>query len=160
MRSIRVAVEAVLAVAVASTTAFAAPITLQNPINFRDDRSPNPVGVSMGDVDVFGVNSATPLGTTVTATRATSGTLPLFFFPFTILPNSYSRSIPWNGDATAWSLTATNGPDSAIASTPSIPTPRVIPLVLNLQVVGKGLTPTIQWTDPDLTGVTRSFVRV
>jgi hypothetical protein len=139
-------------------------ITISIPGSFRDNRGPNPVGTTPGDRDIVSGFSITPSGPGTTAV-ATQGavTLNLPFLPFTAQPNNYSSSIPFDPALVgAWTITATTAAGPVTALTNPIPNPEVIPLVTNLQVIGTGVTPTVSWTLPDLTGlgVDRALIRV
>ena len=50
-----------------------------------------------------------------------------------------------------WDLTVTDSSGSANGTFAAIADPEFLPLVLGLQAVGDGLTPTLTWTMPDLT---------
>jgi hypothetical protein len=139
-------------------------VSIDEVFNVRTNRGANPVGVLSGDLDVLGARSILPSGgsTTATATQGTT-TVTLGFFPFTIFPNDYVQNIPFNATLSgSWTLTATDGALTTSVLTPPIVDPKVIPLVSGLHVTGTGLTPTIQWTLPSLTGlsVDRLVVRV
>jgi hypothetical protein len=95
-------------------------ITISGQFNFRDNRGPNPVGVTPGDRDLFGASSITPsgAGTTVVATQG-AVTLNVPFLPFTILPNSYSTSRPFDAALIGpWTITATDAAGPVTALTP------------------------------------------
>ena len=151
----------ILALELSPGNAFA--LTISGPFNFRDNRGPNPVGFTRGDTLVFGATSIIPSGppTTATATQGTT-TLSVPFDPFTIFPDEYDTIIPFNASLTgSWSITATRGLETAgpVLTNP-IPNPQLLPLVQNLRVVGRSLTPTVAWNLPDLTGFDVDAIRV
>ncbi len=133
-----------------------AQVTISGPFNFTDNRGPNSLGFSVGGRLVFGAISITPSGTLTTATATQGSTsLPLIFDPTPLFPNQYDRSIPFDPSLTgSWTINAMR---SGVLATPvltnPIPVPRLLPLVHNLDVEGTGLTPTLTWELPDLTGM-------
>jgi hypothetical protein len=139
-------------------------ITISNTFNFRDNRGPNEVGGITGDLNLVGAGSIVPSGTGTTATAIQgSTTLGLGFLPLSPSPNQYLGAMPFDPSLTgAWTITATDATGSLSVQTSTIPTPRLLPLVSDLRVVGQGTTPTVTWTTPDLTGssVDRSLLRV
>ena len=143
------------------TSAWAA-LQVANTFNIRDHVGPNPVGTATGDRLVVGATLVRPSGPPTTA-AATQGTTvqPLNFFPLTLFPDQYVASIPFDAAPTGqWTITATRDGETASALTNPIPEPRLIPLVENVEVLGIGLTPTIVWDLPDLTGMSVDRVRI
>lgn len=143
--------------------AGATPITTFNlPVHFTANYGANSVGLPVGAQQFVGVVNVSPTaGTTVTATQGLV-TRPLPFTPFTSFPTQFRSIDPFDAALTgSWSITATNGPDSAgpILTNP-IPNPQLLPLALNLQVVGTGETPTVTWTLPNLTGFDVEATRI
>jgi hypothetical protein len=140
----------------------AAPITtFSSPYQFRWNIGSNSVGLPAGDQQFVGVlNVAPTAGTTVTATQgAVTRALP--FTPFTVFPTMFRSLEPFDPALTgAWSITATNGSDSAGALlTLAIANPQLLPFAESLQVVGAGPTPTVTWSLPDLTGFDVDYLR-
>jgi hypothetical protein len=98
----------------------------------------------------------TPSGSPTTAV-ATQGatTVPLTFDGSPTDPNAYGGTTSYSSSLLgAWSITASNGPNSAGPTlTNTIPYVEEIPLLEDLTIVsGGGLTPTLTWTLPDLSG--------
>lgn len=140
---------------------LATPI-ITTPFNQHENVGANPLGVGTGERQNFGAVSISPAnaGTTATATQG-GPTFDLFRLPLTLFPELYSRSILCSPCPTgSWTISATDGSGVAVATTPPTPSPQLLPLVQNLHVVGDGLTPTIKWTLPDLTGFDVDRIRV
>jgi hypothetical protein len=144
-----------LVVLVCAAPVGAVPITtFSGPLQFRTNNGPNSVGVPVGDHVSVGIFDVSPTaGTSVSATQG-AVTRPLPFEPSTVFPTLFRRHDPFDPALTGqWSLTATNGPDSAgPVLTNGIPNPQLVPLVENLLLVGSGATPTLTWTLPNLAG--------
>lgn len=130
----------------------AAPI-ITNPFNFRDHTGPNPIGLPAGDLQQVGAFVSPSGGAThVTATQGAT-VIALTFTPETIFPNDYESVFAFDPGLTgAWTITATRGGETSTALTSPIATPQIVPLVDNLRIVGTGLTPTLEWEWPDLSG--------
>lgn len=139
-------------------------LTISDPLHFRVNRGPNPVGLLVGDSVAVGAQSIVPAGSPTTATATQdSTTRNLVFAPFSISPNLYTSVAPFNPALVgSWTITATNGVETATELTPPIPNPKTIPLVTGLQIAGTGPTPLLQWTLPNLAGlsVDQILVRV
>ena len=133
--------------------AGATPITtFDTAIQFRTNTGPNSVGLPVGDYQQVGVMNVSPTaGTVVTATQG-AVVRPLPFTPFTAFPTFFRSLDPFDPSLTGtWSITATNGPDSAgPILTNAILNAQLVPLAQNLALVGGGATPTLTWTLPDL----------
>jgi hypothetical protein len=86
---------------------------------------------------------------------ATQGDLvrPLNFYTTPIFAEKNFERFLTNPTLTgAWNLVATDTSGSSNGSFAAIAAPEFLPLVLNVQVAPAGLTPTVNWTLPDLTG--------
>ena len=139
-------------------------LIITNPQQFTDNRGPNTVGILMGFRQAITANITSSAPPIIATALQGSTTIPLPFLSRTLFPNLFFTTIPFDPSlVNAWAITAT---DSATSAGPfftnAIPEPEAIPLVQNLQIAGAGLTPTITWTLPDLTGfdVDRQEVRV
>jgi hypothetical protein len=182
-----VATAVATSVLTASGTASATP-TVGATFNFIDDRGANPVHVATGIRDVFGANDIQPFGAGITVTATTPFVLNnnpatvvtnLFFEPFTetqfnheyvtalpcvggTLPCSLNvQSIPFLVPVQgAWTIKASDGVNVGTATTNALPNQEIIPLAVTPHAVGSGLTPTIAWTLPDLTGLGVNSARV
>lgn len=148
-----------------ASQADATPVaTFDSAAQFRWNVGANSVGVPTGDQQFVGIINVSPTaGTTVTATQGVA-TRPLPFTPFTVFPTMFRSLDPFDAALTgSWSITASNGPDSAgpVLTNPIV-NPQLLPLAQNLLVMGTGDTPTMTWALPDLTGFdvenTRIFV--
>jgi hypothetical protein len=60
----------------------------------------------------------------------------------------------------AWNLTVTDSSGSSYGTFRSISNPQILPLMLDVHVTGAGVTPTVSWTLPDLTGYSVDAVSV
>lgn len=143
----------VVAVHSISPGASATPISLVGPYHFLDNRSANDAGVLAGTILQFGVNSVSPNGGAGTSDPAIatqgSTTRQVAWLNQGVNSNFYSGGI---ADSAAlrgsWSITFTNGPDTAVANTPTVSTSlSPLPFVNNVSVTGGGLTPTLSWTN-------------
>jgi hypothetical protein len=138
-------------------------IGLGRTVHFRDQVGPNTVASTAGDRQIVGVNDVGPADppTAVTATQGGVSEL-LLFRPSPVIPEQHVRSRPFDPTRTGeWELRATrDGLEGGPAFTPSIPDPEVLPFVGDLQILGGGLTPTLTWTTPDLTGLDVDRLRV
>jgi hypothetical protein len=137
-------------------------LTIGNAFQYRGHEGPNSLGLVVGDRLVVVANPVDPAGppTTVVATQgATSfALLEQVAFP---PQQPYARSIPFNPALTGpWLLQATRGADTAIAFTPSLANPQLVPLVLNLRTTGSGFHPTVEWDLPSLAGFDIDQIRV
>ena len=129
-------------------------LVITNPFHFLDHTGPNPVGLAVGEVQQLGA-FVSPSGppTIVTATQGTT-VLNLVHTPHPIFPNDYELVFPFNPSLSgSWLISANRGSDSATATAQAITPPILLPLVDNLRVLGSGLTPTLLWEWPDLTGL-------
>lgn len=162
MRRFMVAALACATVAFWLAPGEALALVISNPFNLRSNTGTNTVGNVPGDRLIFGA-LITPSGDPTAATATQGSTVfDLNFFPSTLFPDQYVRGIPFSGSLTgSWGIEATRGGDSAgPVPTPAILNPELIPLVLNLQITGSGLTPTLTWDLPDLTGLDANRLRV
>jgi hypothetical protein len=130
----------------------AEPITVLKPFHFRDNRSANNVFVGQGEKLSYGAQYVVPNGNQGTTGSATQGlvTTPLQFEDFSVAPNQFDWSVPYNPNLTAqWTLTFNNGPDTATIQTPSVGTAPQLPFAASVAISGSGLTPTFSWTFPE-----------
>lgn len=96
-----------------------------------------------------------------TATQGLT-TQPMVFLGQPLFPNLFGVLPLFQSSLTgSWQINATDGTSSAgPVLTPAIANPQLIPLLQNVQIVGTGVTPTITWTVPDLTGFDIDRIRV
>ncbi|MFQ6674540.1 MAG: PEP-CTERM sorting domain-containing protein [Fidelibacterota bacterium] len=139
-------------------------LVISNTFHLRSNTQTNTVGFSSGDRLVLGA-SITPSGDPTTATATQGSTVfDLNFFPSTLFPDNYVRSIPFDlfdpPLTGSWEINATNGVTAVPVATPAILDPELIPLVGNLQVLGIGTTPKLTWDLPDLTGLDVNRIRI
>src|SRR5439155_2265658 len=141
-------------------------VTTSGPFHVRESVGPNSLGISPGDLQLFGAITVLPSGppTTVTATQGTV-VVPLDFFPITLFPDEYLTRIPFNPALTgSWTINATRDAESAApVNTNPILNPQLLPLLQNLRVVNGNLaplTPTLTWELPDLSAFTVTLIRV
>jgi hypothetical protein len=132
------------------------PITIIGPFHHLENRSTNSINVLPGLRQTFGAVSVVPNGDGGTSGTASQGAfldLTLNFTPFDVLPNHFVTSRPAdivpNG---AWTLTFTNGGDTATATTPTIAGAAPIGFVAAMSFSSVGGMPTFSWTPP-ATGV-------
>jgi hypothetical protein len=140
----------------ASTCAAQAGPTIQSTNFFTDHWGPS-VAFSTLDGDYLHlfttVNS--PDAPADVSAVATQGALvrPLNFYTTPIFAEKNFERFLTNTSLTgAWDLVATDTSGSANGTFAAIADPELLPLVLNVQVAPGGLTPTVSWTLPDLTG--------
>ena len=146
--------------------ASGAPLTVTGAFQILDTRTANSANIAVGMRHQFGAVSVVPngaAGTTGTASRGAAIGLPVDFQPFDTLPNFFSNSVnafSQHPSATGgWTLTFTNGPDTATVVTPSIAGATVLPFARNVSMQGSGLAPTFTWAFPataalDAVGIT------
>lgn len=148
---------AIALLAGASLGVHAAPVTITTPfINFENDAI-NSNGFNTGQFLRVGANSVTPngfAGTTGLATTTDLSTLALVsrtinFVPSPLLPNLYQRVIPVDPNLIGpWTLTFTNGADSA-QTTVALPAgASLAPFVNSITLSGTSANPTFSWTPP------------
>jgi hypothetical protein len=154
----------ILVLAFAVIPGWADALTISGIFHFRDNIGPNPFGLPEGDVHIVGAVTITPSGTPTTALAAQSGTqTPLTFQPQPpLFPDQYLARFPFDPTLTgAWAISAARGPETAgPVLTNDIPSPKLVPLLENVQVSGIGLMPLITWDVPDLTGLTLATTRI
>jgi hypothetical protein len=152
----------VVACTLAAAPDLAAALTISGTFNFRGNEGPNTLGLLVGDRLAFGANAVNP-GGPPTVVQATQGTTTLALIAQSAFPPAlpYARSIPFDPTLTgSWFIEAFRGADSAVAFTPSIPNPQLVPLVLNPRTSGTGFQPLVEWDLPDLTGFDVDQTRV
>lgn len=74
---------------------------------------------------------------------------------FSVCNFSINSTSPYNPLALVgnpWTATATDSTGSTSALFPTLADPELLPFIGNITVSGAGLTPTVSWTLPDLTG--------
>lgn len=150
------------AAALAAGTAVALPVTITTPFMNYENRAINSLGFSTGQVVRFGANSVTPngsdgttgLATTTNTVTSTTVTRTINFVPSPVSPNFFERRIAIDPALLGpWSLTFTNGTDSA-STTVSLPaTASVAPFVNSITLSGTSDAPTFTWTPPPNTTV-------
>ncbi len=146
---------AVLLLAAASLGTQATPVTITTPfINYENDNT-NSLGFATGQFLRFGAMSVTPngsAGTTGLATTLVGGNTVsqvINFLPSPLLPNFFQRNIALNtAPPVQWTLTFTNGPDSAQAQVQMLSGAQVAPFVNSITLSGTSANPTFSWTAP------------
>jgi hypothetical protein len=157
----------VIAVALAGSAfsgcAIAAPITITAPYLRINNVGVNSLGFTTGEFINAGANSVVPNGdggttgiasTTNTATSALFSR-SLFFQPSPLLPNQFARNVSaFNPQLLGpWTLTFTNGSDSASATLGFPSGAELVPFVNSITLSGTSLNPTFTWTPPPSTTV-------
>ncbi len=155
------------ALACSASAAFAQP-TVDQLFSMRLQNSANSNNFATGDVMFWGANSVQPAATSWGITRqcpagsdCSSGpTDPdyvrqaLYYRPYTLLPNQYFASRPYDPNLTGpWTLVVSSTPTFAagtntVVNTPTIGGVALMPFVQDMSVQGAGLTPTVSWTLP------------
>jgi hypothetical protein len=135
----------------AAAEALAAPITLNDPYQWIENRSTNTLGRAPGLRQSIGVTSVVPNGLAGTTGTATQGStvLDLPYGGTTAIPNEFSRSIVADPALYgAWQLQFSNGADTASISTPAIdPTLTPMPFATDVRVTHT-TTSTFSWSIP------------
>lgn len=158
-----------LGLAAATLPALAAPPELTNVFSLRQQNSANSNNFATGEILFWGANSVLPntsYGFTRQCPAGSSCTSPsdpdyvrqaLFERPFTLLPNQYFASRPYDPALTgAWTLLVSSDPTfpapasglTTIVDTPVVGTVAQVPFVTSMSVTGAGLAPRISWTLP------------
>jgi hypothetical protein len=138
------------------TAALAAPVTIATPFINLESRKANSLGFTAGDFMRIGAISVIPngsAGTTGLGThRLPNGSLTtrdINFIPSPLNPNFFQRNFAddptLRGD---WTLTFTNGPDSASRNVTLAAGAQYAPYVNNITLSGTSLNPTFTWTPP------------
>lgn len=149
-------------IAAACLGAQAAPVTITKPfINFENGAI-NSLGFTIGQTMRFGAESVTPNGAVGTAGVATTSNLSdgslvsrqINFQPSPLDPNFFNRKVPINPALLGpWTLTFTNGPDSAYTQVQMLSGAQVAPFVNSITLSGTSANPTFSWTPPPATTV-------
>jgi hypothetical protein len=146
-----------------SDVASANPITTFSGLyNYSDNRTPNAINFPTGERYVFGATSVIPNGGAGTTGIAQQGstTRMQVWTPFLTAPNFFVSTIAANPTLQgAWTLTYTNGTDSATKTTPILGPVTAEPFVNNVSFSGSGLTPTISWSNPAGVDATQVVIR-
>jgi hypothetical protein len=152
-----------LALGVMAAAAQAAPVTITTPFFNLENRGINSLGFTAGQVMRIGANSVLPngaAGTTgvgSTINLANGSVFSAGINPVTspLLPNFFLRFLPDNPDLYgAWTLTFTNGGDSASVVMPALPAgTSQAPFVNSITLSGTSTHPTFSWTPPPATVV-------
>lgn len=95
---------------------------------------------------------------------ATQGDLiqPMRFFtgPIFLGEKNFELFLRNTSRTGAWDLTVTDSSGSATGVFPAIANPQILPFLENIQVMAHGLTPTVTWELPDLSGFDVDAIRV
>lgn len=143
--------------------AAADPVAVSRTYQFLDNVSTNSLGIRSGVRQQFGAtcvvlvgNSCGPqdlanvAGTTVMATQGAS-VVPLGFVASDLAANHWALAPAPNAVPDgAWTITATNGPDTASALTPALTASNVLDFATAVAIQQNGLTPTFSWRLPQL----------
>jgi hypothetical protein len=156
----------VIAVALAGSAfsgrVIAAPITITTPFLRLNNQGVNSLGFTPGQFISFGANSVVPNGdggTTGTATTTNTVTSALVshsitFLPSPLSPNFFHRNIAFSSQLLGpWTLTFTNGSDSASAALGFPSGAALVPFVNSITLSGTSENPTFTWTPPPSTTV-------
>lgn len=139
-----------------STTVVAEPVTITTPFINLENRAINSLGFTAGQFMRIGANSVTPngdagttgLGTHALAAGGTASRV-INFNPSPLNPNFYSRVFAdaptLRGD---WTLTFTNGGDSASRNVTLAASATQAPFVNSITLSGTSANPTFSWTPP------------
>ncbi|MDO9195994.1 PEP-CTERM sorting domain-containing protein [Rhodoferax sp.] len=139
--------------------AHATPVTINTPfINF-ENRAINSLGFSTGQFLRVGANSVTPNGSAgTTGLAALSGTgfqTNIGFVPSPLNPNFFNQYFSVTPQQVAgsaifnpWTLTFTNGADSAQAIVQMQSGAQMAPFVNSITLSGTSANPTFTWTPP------------
>jgi hypothetical protein len=162
LKSIAAGLMSALTVAAAS----AAPVITRTAF-FTENIGPNVnFGPSAGqylqlDLGYSSSGSAASAFATATYSLNPSVVLPLFYYSGGIFPGGNFDIFTSNVTRTAaWNVRVTDNTGTGTGILPAIASPEFIPLLANLQVLGNGTTPTLNWVLPDLTGFDVDRIRV
>jgi hypothetical protein len=127
---------------------------IKYPFHFRDNRSANSTGAGAGDRLTYGAHHVVPNGAAGTqgwAEQDLKGT-PLVFDPYSVAPNQFDYSIPYNSLLTGqWTLHFRNvllPVTDAYVLTPEVGDAPQLPFAASVSISGSSLTPTFSWTFP------------
>ena len=158
-RSVRVAVALAVAYGLGAPAGIqAAPVTI-NAVNvWRADRTPNAIGFPptalVPWIDVATLAGGDVSQTAVTATIG-ANTYPLRRIPTGVLAGLYFANIPYDPLLTGdWTITATNGADTAQATRPGFVPVDAMPFAPSISFTGTGVDITVHW-DVSPAGVAR-----
>ena len=149
-------------IALGVPAAHADPVTINTPFMNLENRAINSLGFTTGEFLRIGAVSVTPNGTLGTTGVGTSinlltGALETRTIPFNpgpVIPNFFSRNLGNNPALYGpWTLTFTNGADSAstVVSLPAGATQA--PFVNTITLSGTSANPTFTWAPPPATTV-------
>jgi PEP-CTERM motif len=146
---------AALAIGISVSYAQAAP-TIQSTFFYTDHWGPNVAFPSLNGeyLHLFTTVNSLDAPADVSAV-ATQGDLvrPLFFYTTPILAEKNFERFLTNLTLTGpWDLAVTDTTGSTNGVFPAIVDPELLPLMRDVQIAPGGLTPTVSWTLPDLTG--------
>lgn len=137
--------------------AGAVPVTITTPYMNLENRGINSLGFSTGQFIRLGANSVTPngnggttgIGTTIDPATGQSVTRTIFFQPSPVVPNFFQRLLSASTGLTQpWTLTFTNGADSAQAVVSLPAGTQQAPFVNSITLSGTSEHPTFGWTPP------------
>ncbi len=167
MTSTSLIARALTAMALATTaahTAWANPVTITTPFINYENRAINSLGFAPGAFMRFGANAVTPnggggttgLASTIDTSNGSTVNRAIFFNPSPVVPNFFARYLALAPGATTfnpnllgpWTMTFTNGPDSAQATVQLLPGAQLAPFVNSITLSGTGASPTFSWTPP------------
>lgn len=145
---------AALAIGISASYAHAAP-TIQSASFYTDHWGPSFAFPALNGeyLHLFTTVASTDLPPNLTAV-AKQGELTreLFFYTTPILAaKNFERFLTNTTLSGAWNLVVTDTTGSANGVFPAIVDPELLPLMRDVQVTPGGLTPTVNWTLPDLT---------
>ena len=151
------ALGALVLMAALAAPAWSTPVTIATPFMNLENRAINSLGFTSGQFLRIGANSVVPNGsagttgigvtTNLFTNQAVSVNIPAT--PGPIIPNFFQRLLT---DSPAlrgpWTLTFTNGADSASTTVDIADTATQAPFVNSITLTGSGLNPTFTWTPP------------
>jgi PEP-CTERM motif len=157
MDSFNKSLVSIFALAALAGPCLAAPITITDPFLNLENRGVNSLGFLSGTFFRFGANSVVPNGTAGTTGVGTTSNLltgasvsnSINFDPGPVIPNFYARYLTANPALYGpWTLTFTNGTDTASALV-TLPTGQAqAPFVNSITLSGTGVNPTFSWAPP------------
>lgn len=145
----------------------ALPVTITTPFINYENEAINSLGFGTGLSLRFGANSVVPNGVNGTTGVATSTDLAtalqvsrqISFLPSPANPNFFQRNIPINSNLLGpWTMTFTNGADSAQSIVQLPAGASVVPFVNSITLSGTSENPTFSWSPPP--GVTVNGYRI
>lgn len=156
-RSLLAAAAVTTLAVLAATSAWAAPVVINTPFMNLEHRAVNSLGFGAGTFLRIGANAVTPngsagttgVGTTTNLVTGATVTQSILFNPGPSIPNFFSRYLADNRALYGpWTLTFSNGTDSARAVVDIADNAQQAPFVNSITLSGSRANPTFSWTPP------------